>query len=315
MTCTFTDGQSHIDDSAIIHRLISAFHHASAGFLGHGASMWAGFDPLKTDINEALTSRDVTQLSRLLREPSSNELFYGFDNLTKKLTRRMKRRLRFGINTKRDAFEELHRLLFDIAGAAGVARVFSSEGPIDRQRRPPVEDILTSLDEAFGFKIDFPNPYPDEFGIVTSRGIASYRAIQALCQTWRSKTLLNRMNGKRLLEIGAGLGRNAYYAVRFGIENYTIIDLPITQVAQGYFLGRTLGGETISLSGEMSPAQIRIRSPDWLFKNAETFDLVINVDSLTELDKATADSYVRYSKEQAKAFWSMNHEYNLFTVS
>ncbi len=61
----------------------------------------------------------------------------------------------------------------------------------------------------------------------------------------------------RVLEIGAGLGRTAYYAWRAGIRHYTIVDVPLTAVAQADFLGRTLGPEALTLAGEDAGGPVR----------------------------------------------------------
>jgi putative sugar O-methyltransferase len=116
-----------------------------------------------------------------------------------------------------------------------------------------------------------------------------------------------------VLEIGAGLGRTAYFAQQFGLRDYTIIDLPMTNVAQGYFLGRTLGQETVSLYLEDRPG-VRILPPSAFLEATDRYDLVVNVDSLTEMAPDTARAYCRAIKARAGTFLSINHEHNRFTV-
>ena len=77
---------------------------------------------------------------------------------------------------------------------------------------PDPEVILRDLDTAFGFAIHFPNPYPDEVGLKTSRGVASYRAVQGLYQAYRVAELVRDRPAARVVEIGGGLGRTAFYA-------------------------------------------------------------------------------------------------------
>jgi EAL domain-containing protein (putative c-di-GMP-specific phosphodiesterase class I) len=116
-----------------------------------------------------------------------------------------------------------------------------------------------------------------------------------------------------VLEIGAGLGRTAFYARQFGIHDYTIIDLPLTGVAQANFIGRTLGADAICLFGETRPG-IRILPPSAFIDASDRYDLVINVDSLTELAPETARAYCEQIKARANLFVSINHERNPFTV-
>jgi hypothetical protein len=102
--------------------------------------------------------------------------------------------------------------------------------------------------------------FPDVVGLATSGGVASYRAVQALYQAWRIAELVSHHPSASVVEIGAGLGRTAFYARQYGLRDYTIIDLPITNVAQGYFLGRTAAPDAVSLFNE-SESGLRVLPP------------------------------------------------------
>jgi putative sugar O-methyltransferase len=121
----------------------------------------------------------------------------------------------------------------------------------------------------------------------------------------------------RVLEIGAGLGKTAYYALEFGIKDYTIVDIPITASFQAYFLGRSIGEDKICLETESlknSPEKIKIFKPDTFLQSKERYDLIINVDGMTELDKSMAQSYWDKIKTSASQFISINHEIDLFRM-
>jgi hypothetical protein len=75
-----------------------------------------------------------------------------------------------------------------------------------------------------------------------------------------------------------------------------------------------MGGNVISLDGE-NDAQVRLRSPGWLHETSERFDIVLNIDSLTELDRDQALDYVKFARERSRAFLSVNHEFNPTPVS
>jgi hypothetical protein len=53
-------------------------------------------------------------------------------------------------------------------------------------------------------------------------------AIQAIYQAYRLVEVAGR--DARVVEIGDGMGRTALYAHTLGIRNYTIFDLPLTNV-------------------------------------------------------------------------------------
>ena len=137
--------------------------------------------------------------------------------------------------------------------------------------------------------------------------------IQALYQAWRVPLLTGSVSSSRILEIGGGLGRTAYYAWRSGARDYTIIDLPMTGVAQGYFLDRTLGEDSVCLFGE-ERSGIRVLPQAAFLDATDRYDLAINVDSLTEMAAETAEAYCSAIKARAGVFLSINHETNPFTV-
>ena len=228
-----------------------------------------------------------TVVPPLLRDPGSNMLFYGFDNLSS------------GTMDMNSIWDKVHHArvyddLLRLGEAVGTQRLEYPEGP-ETPPAPDPEIILRELDTALGFTIRFPNPYPNEVGLKTSRGVASYRAIQALYQAYRVAELVRDRPNARVLEIGGGLGRTAFYTHQFGLRDYTLIDLPMTNVAQAYFLGRVLGPDAISLFGEDRPG-IRIHPPAVFLDAADRYDLVINVDALPELATDTATAYCQAIK-------------------
>jgi hypothetical protein len=109
--------------------------------------------------------------------------------------------------------------------------------------------------------------------------------------------------GGRVGEIGAGLGRVAYYARCLGIADYTIVDVPIVNV---------IGPDRIVLCGEARPHDTSsvVIAPAQSFGDASlgSFDLVLNQDSLPELGPTVAADYVRKIRGCAQRFLSINHE-------
>ena len=191
------------------------------------------------------------------------------------------------------------RRLAEATGAAKIANPETSTGSFWT-----VDEYLDALDQKIGVKLVFPNFYPHERGIQSGRGVISYRPLQAIYQAWRLKTL----GANKVVEIGAGLGRTAFYAHRFGISDYTIIDIPLSNVAQGHFLSCALGPEQVSLVGEERKA-VRLVGPQFARDTEETFDVALNVDSLSELDHAIARSYVAFALRSSRTFVSINREW------
>jgi hypothetical protein len=293
------------DPSGLIARIIAAYRATRATTVG-SASVWDNeFFKMKCDVHDALFAVDQTATQTLLRDPGKTDLFYGFDIPARSTPTDDSKFELDGLGRYRELL-----LLSEVLGAR---RLWNSEAPKLTAALPDVETMMLQLDQAVGFRIDFPNPFPGEIGLVTSRGIASHRAVQALYQAARIASLIKEKSRARIAEIGAGMGRTAYYASKFGSTAYTIIDLPTSNVAQANFLGRALGPDIISLFGE-TRSGVRILPPGAFLDGDDHFDLVVNVDSLTEMTAETAHAYCKAIKASAGLFLSINHELNPVTV-
>src|SRR4029453_6461103 len=234
--------------------------------------------------------------------------FSGFEHLVLDFTLALKRG---GEKAIGEQSAHLYSQLTRVAAAHGLARLANPEASATPQRLS-TDELIDAIEASTRTTISFPNPFPGEFGLVSKRGVISYRAIQSLYQAILLKRFAAEFDAPSVIDFGGGLGRTAYYAHLFGFRDYTLIDLPTTGIAQAYFLGRSLGEETISLQGE-ARRSINIRIPEWL-PSAPKVDMVMNVDSLTEMSRATADRYVQWATKNAKLLISINHEANAFTA-
>ncbi len=82
-------------------------------------------------------------------------------------------------------------------------------------------------------------------------------------------------------------------------------------------MGRTLGGGNICLDGEQSDDdqnRVKIVLPETFLAETKTYDLVLNVDSLTEMDFSVAQAYWDKIKISTNTFLSINHEAHKFRV-
>lgn len=157
--------------------------------------------------------------------------------------------------------------------------------------------------------------FPGLCGLKTTRGLVTDRSLSGLYGAWRARELLGRQSRHGIVEIGAGLGWLALYAHRLGLRDYTIVDLPLTNVSQACFLGTVLGPDAISLAGEAHvPGRIRIEPADTTLPLAERYSLLVNVDSLTEVGRQVAKDYWARFAPRCDAVLSINHESNAFTV-
>lgn len=177
-------------------------------------------------------------------------------------------------------------------------------------------DPLATLElirTVLGIEVVPPQVMGFAFGLSTPQGILATRDILSLYAALRIKAITPSIEGTAsgsVCEIGGGLGGAAYYANRLGIAQYTIIDLPVISLLQGYYLLSALPDAKIQLYGEDMPdARIRLL-PTFAFAHEPSpFDLLFNQDSMPEMHP---DYSIQYLKDaQAKKisqFLSINQE-------
>ena len=299
-----------VEDKELINRIIAAYQRVNQADLGK--SMWKFFfTTYHQPIHQALIDGNEKTVTKILRNPEISDLFYGFDLLTKSYQHVFRNK-----KVRKAYAKACLDGLVRFAESVGAVSMDNPESELEYRSLWKTEKVLAELDKVC-MPFSMPNPFVDEYGVDSSRGVISYRVPQALYQAWRIKQLVDGIQSPRVLEIGAGLGRTAFYVFELGIKDYTIVDLPITTVAQAYYLGRTLGEENIHLDGEQfddGPNRVKIVAPETFLAESKTYDLVLNVDSLAEMDFRVAQAYWEKIKASTNIFLSINHEANSFRV-
>ncbi|RYH64240.1 MAG: putative sugar O-methyltransferase [Alcaligenaceae bacterium] len=310
------------DDSTLVERVMVSYVGAAAEFTPSRSFWDSHFFELNRSVHDSLVSGDTAKAVAVLRNPADNTHFWGFDAIAKAPEGQVEphelviRRL----NSKVE-WTALYALwimdsLKNLAEAVGAKRVAYPEVDVavdSVEQRQNIEETLISIEKSIGVRLVFPNPYSGEWGLRTTRGILGFRSVQAVYQAWRIRELAGGQSDFKVIEIGAGLGRTAYFANLLGIKNYTIIDIPLTNAAQAYFLGRTVGERMLQLHGETNDGRLRVLPPNSRALTEE-YDLVVNVDSLTEMDNEVALGYWNFIKHHTPTLLSINHEFNSLTV-
>jgi hypothetical protein len=294
------------NDESLIGRIVAAYIKAMDTPISGTNSVW--LDGYLVDSRQRVHDQlmgTVEGAKSLLRDPGKSDLLYGFEDNCVSQTVAMN-----AISTE-SLLATCYECIYRLAEAIGCIRI---RKPEILTPAPEINDLLERLDDALGFRVEFPNPYPGETGLKTDRGIVTYRAAHAIYQAWRLKRYVEGISNPSVVEIGAGSGRTGYYARKLGILDYTIVDLPLTCVASANFLGRTLGEDALKLYGEESSSDLKIVPPEAFFQSDKLFDVFLNVDSLTEMAKETAAAYVDHANRRSNRFISINHEMNYFTV-
>jgi len=261
-----------------------------------------------------LVKEDNSKFNEVMDNPEEYNLFYGFDGNCKELKQNLKLR-----NNREEKLLIAQKIL-SISEYFGILRLDSGENFKNNFKRLNVNNLISKIEKKIRIKLKFHNPFPGEEGIVTNRGIISLREVEAIYQAYRIKIFLDQNKTKsKILEIGGGLGRTAYYCYRLGLKNYTLVDLKIPLLSQSNYLSRLCGENNIMLGGNIknrikNSKKIKLISPKELFDSNEKFDLVFNSDSLTEIDYKNQKKYINFIKKNSKTFYSINHEKNKHTV-
>ena len=220
--------------------------------------------------------------------------------------------------------EDLNRLsLINLAKALGIYGILNTESDVLKPRKLPDDisndEILQQVENKIGFKINFPEFIGNRIITKTNYGILTDRHCHYL---WMAKRIMELCPDKNsaILEIGAGIGILGYYLDKVGYKDYTTIDLAYANACQTYFLARNLPERNIILSKDKeNPFDIEhkdsiklLHSTD--FKNVpkNRFNIIINIDSLTEMNPEDATTYMQ--SNCAPLFLSVNHEVNNYRV-
>lgn len=302
----------------------------------HGR-IWDNIDKRRASVHAALLAEANGDLREVFANPISSDLFYGIDyfwagtGITETIEARRSR-----AEDNADSSRRVGASLAAITGGPlgnfddrGLANHFSDVarmelfllaqtlGIYDGQLASfDHEEALRDADRLLHQTILFPTLFHGALGLRTTRGVASFPAIQAIYQAWRTQSLLADCEEKSVIEIGPGMGRTAYYAYCAGLTNYTTVDLPMGIVAQACFLGAALGPEKIWMLGDderLAEGRIKLLSAG--HRPDKTYGLALNADSITEMPLRAALDYMNWIHKHARFFLSINHDGNLFTVT
>lgn len=306
----FAEGRPRLDDAAIT-RIIRAYQFALEKFDTGDKSAWnnALFAKSK-DFHLALVAGDVGACRTMLEDPAGNYAFYGFDDLYEDYYRALRDNHTNQVSYSAICLDKL----LGLSEALAARRMWYPEWALwaDRITQTP-DSLLAEIEKKTGYSLDFPNIYDREYGLPSARGLICYRAIHAIYLAHRLAGLCAAPAQASVVEIGPGVGRPAYYARRFGIGRYMLVDIPVASACQAFHLMSVLGPDEVALSGEndrQGRAPVRVVSPSEFLACGETFDVAGNVDSITEMSSDTAVAYLKKLAGCARVMLSINHEAN-----
>lgn len=315
--CAFSEAAPASDELQIVERVISAYHRALEDNPqpdGNKRDLWNEVGSAHhKEIIELLQQRNVAGTAEYLRNAPARGITYGItqgDEATRHL--RTNDEVRRLVGT-------LH--MDALASLAEFLGLLDLENPEQGPRwgenlHVEPQSLVESISAAVGFPIVGPPVMNLSFGIKSGDSVLTWRDAAALYAAQRLKAIAAERGIATpvICEIGGGLGGTAYYAHRMGAKQYTIVDLPLIGVLQGYFLLRCLPGADIQLYGEeeKSPA-IRL-VPTYMFHDPRwKYDLLFNQDSIPEMHLDYSTDYLRQARNNVGlGFLSINQEAQAF---
>jgi hypothetical protein len=299
------------DEIELCRRIIEAYGHARSARGTEGEEgIWAWiFDARQEQLATVLDEGDAAELAELMASMFDKDFVLGM--AAGPLLRQTSR------NRLSARAWEVKCLdgLASLAEVVGVVPVEALEqGRAALAFQDGLEELVTAIEKQLGFGIGFPKVGAAGGLMVANRLITPDTPDQIYAALRLGDAIdlhLKTDSGEsNLLEIGGGYGGMCYWFLQRNPSTsaYTIVDLPIVNVLQAYFLGKALGPDRVSLFGE-PPSVVRIL-PDFALNATEgPVDVVANKDSFPEMPLETMQNYLGWISSTCTGFlYSYNQE-------
>lgn len=293
------------DDTHLYQRLITAYQKATSINSESGDGIWDFFsNRYHSQLAEYLKQGDCKNvgliLSKMFRDPVTSGLMLGEGTY---------------LATKKSSYLtslDWHDKALSLGQAVGIVPVQNPEqGEYGTILQLDSKDVLRRAVERIGA-----TPLPPQigamFGVRFGKGVIPVNHLLHLYTAHRVSTIMADKNGS-CLEIGGGVGLLAYVVASMGFKRYQIVDLPLVNVLQGYLLLKSELAERVQLFGEDkvdAEPSIYI-SPSSHVKDipSNSFDLIINQDSLPEMGNETMVGYLKSIQKIGRGYFlSINQE-------
>jgi hypothetical protein len=204
------------------------------------------------------------------------------------------------------------QLVDGLAALAEAIGALPYENPVHGQYGQNIHLAIPELTDAIERKLRFPINRPKvmgNYGIDCDCGVIDFRVPDDAYCAHRIRLIRDDISNTGFIEIGGGFGGMALFALRAGATRWPIVDLPIMNVVQGYFLIKCLGGNMVRLFGENNPAAAVEALPYWeFFDRARDYSVVFNRNSLPEIQRDRVDEYLAEIETRGANLLSINHE-------
>jgi hypothetical protein len=301
-----------LDDIKIAERLLTAYQLSMADNRAQSSGnddLWTHIREIQPTFISTLETGDASELAAYLcnlsRHDASHGTLQGYREYLK---------IKFNPKYRRFISLQIKDKLVALAEAVGaVASENPEQGEWGKLINLPVDELVQSIEAVIGIDISPPSIDGGLLKLHGSSACFHERDLNAVFTAWSLRNMIGDMVGSSICEIGAGTGRVAYWAWKFGVQSYAIVDLPHINVLQGFYLLKSLPDAPIRLYGEPEFSEvggIEI-SPTYCIKDFSThqFDLVLNQDSFPEIHQEIVRQYLGDIKKISRQYFlSINHE-------
>ena len=267
-------------------------------------------------VHDILLNCNIGEIINVLSEPRETDLFYGLDNAASSIKSRP------GGETLEAIIRQIQSMFIELNIAKCPKNPFLVAAPKKESEQVVyISKLITLLRAKFPSAVPLPRGFDDSNTSITlpDNLCINMRALNAVYHSIRASRLQKSFKCQSIVEIGPGLGRTLLNLYKSG-EICSGLDIPLSIVGQALFFSEACGENIFTLPGEEASetqlsGKISLYVPSQAKECIRKHALVINIDSLTEIDSDTAKHYVSLIKKHSKLFYSVNHERNKFTVS
>ena len=313
ITYQFSDGSNNnqdIDEEGIcqeIFKFYNTFLTGNSG-LGNQPGVWGEIQNKQSSLSDILKSSNSTELAKYLNSAPSNPIGRGIlqgDLETELLKRSRKYRNLVAKITRRRIEATLE--------AQGYKSILNPEqGQWEEISEGELERMLSNFEKDLGFSLSLPNIFSGLFEVSLGPNRLNQVDLMSLNSALTVRKFMSDKSIKRIVEIGGGSGRFAYFCLKLGLGPIYIIDLPHVLILQYWYLTKALPASKIRFNHSLDASSADIvLVPNSKMKSIDPkqMEMIFNQDSFAEMPLDIVKQYLDWiALNKSSLIFSINHE-------
>jgi hypothetical protein len=313
MTYHFSDGSDNnhtINEEGICKAIFIFYNTVINGNSGisNQSGVWGEIQNKQSSLSDILKSSDSTELAKYLNSAPSNAIGRGIlqgDLETKLLKRNRKYRNLAAKITRRRIEATLE--------AQGYKSLLNPEqGQWEGISEGELERMLSNLENNLGFSLSLPNIFTGLFEISIGANRFNQVDLMSLNSALTARKVMSDKSIQRIVEIGGGSGRFAYYCLKLGLGPIYIIDLPHVLILQYWYLSKALPTSKIRFNHSLDSSSadiVLVPNSKMNSIDPKQMEMVFNQDSFAEMPMDIVKQYLDWiAFNKSSLIFSINHE-------